>query len=57
MRLVVEPALVAGVLEHRQRLAAVVDQQLLALELVPAEVRIRRAPCRKKPSFSLIWAK
>src|SRR5207253_534313 len=42
-RLVVEPALVTRVLEHRQRLAAVVDQHLLALELVPAELRIGRA--------------
>src|SRR4030095_3806798 len=32
-RLVVEPALVARELEHYQRLAAVVDQHLLALEL------------------------
>src|SRR6266851_3682621 len=45
----VEPALVARVLEHGERLTAVVGQDALALELVPGEGRIRRAASQEEP--------
>ncbi len=54
---VVEPPAMAGKLEHGQRLPAVVHEHPLAAELVPGERRIRARAVRKKPSFSLIWAK
>ena len=56
-RFVVEAALVARVLEHRERLAAVVDEHPLAPELVPGERGSGARAVRKKPSISLIWAK
>lgn len=38
------PALVAGVLEHREGLAAVVDQHALALQPVPGEAGLGGGP-------------
>ena len=44
----VQPLPVAGVLEHRHRLRAVVDDQLAAFQVLPAELRLRRAPEEEK---------
>ena len=43
-----EPALVAGVLEHRHRLRTVIDEHLAALQPVPAELRFGRAADEEK---------
>jgi hypothetical protein len=42
-RFEIEPALEAGVLEHGHRLAAMIDQHLAALQLVPRKAGIRAA--------------
>src|SRR4030095_4021312 len=49
---VVEPAAVAGVLEHDERLAAVIDEDLRALPLVPRERRI--GPARREEKAVLL---
>jgi methionine-R-sulfoxide reductase len=43
------PRFVAGVLEHRQRLAPVIHEHTPALQLVPGERRIRRAAGQEEP--------
>jgi len=47
----------AGVLEHGERLPAVVDQHGVAASFAQVNAGSGRRAVRKKPSFSLIWAK
>src|SRR5262245_28195543 len=49
---VVETAAVAGVLEHRERLAAVIDKNLRGFQLVPREGRI--GPARREEEAVLL---
>ena len=53
----VDSGLVAGVLEHRERLSALIDEHALPRSLFQAKLGSDARPVRKNPSISLIWAK